>query len=115
MRFAYNVTPFLVGNLADIVFDGQSAITQRGLRGRGCHFIGNGRARADDPAQFHKYAGRKRQFLLMAPWVAQGGGRDRLRQIGADLATGSGSPQENNYLQTALIADLTFPPDPTRR
>lgn len=116
VSFDYNVTPFLVGNLADIVFDGQSAITQRGgLRGRGCHFIGNGKVRADDPKRFHKYAGRKRSFLVMAPWVAQGGGRDRLRQIGADLATGSGSPQENNYLQTALIADLTFPPDPNRR
>ena len=113
--FDYNVTPFMVGNLADIVFDGQSAITQRGLRGRGCHFIGNGKARAEDPQRFRHYAGRKSQFLLMAPWVAQGGGRDRLREVGAALATGSGSPQENNYLETALIADLTFPPDPSRR
>ena len=115
VSFDYNVTPFLVGNLADIAFDGQSAITQRGLRGRGCHFIGNGKARAEDPQQFRKYAGRKRQFLLMAPWVAKGGGRDHLREVGGALAPGSGSPQENNYLQTALIADLTFPPDPGRR
>ena len=29
----YNVTPHMVGNLADLAFDGQTAITQRGLRG----------------------------------------------------------------------------------
>ena len=41
--FDYNVTAMMVGNLADLAFDGQSAITQRGLRGRGggCHYIGN--------------------------------------------------------------------------
>ena len=33
----------MVGNLADTPFDGQSAILQRGLRGRGCHYVGNGR------------------------------------------------------------------------
>ena len=36
VHFAYNVTAMMVGNLADLVFDGQSAITQRGaLRGPG--------------------------------------------------------------------------------
>ena len=39
--FAYNVTPFMVGNLADLVFDGQSSIAQRGkARGPGCNYIG---------------------------------------------------------------------------
>ncbi len=31
--FDYNVTPFMVGNLADLEFDGQTSITQRGLKG----------------------------------------------------------------------------------
>ena len=42
VRFAYDVTPMLVGNLGDLVFDGQSAITQRGgAAGPGCHYVGN--------------------------------------------------------------------------
>ena len=32
VAFDYNVTPHMVGNLADLAFDGQTAITQRGLR-----------------------------------------------------------------------------------
>ena len=114
VSFAYNVTPFLVGNLADIVFDGQSAITQRGLRGPGCHFIGNHRALPEDPPRFRRYAGRKPRFLLKAPWVTRGS-RRRLREAGAALAPDSGKRLENDYLQTALIADLTFPPDAGRR
>jgi hypothetical protein len=43
VRFTYAVNPFMVGNLADTPFDGQSAILQRGLRGRGCDYVGNGR------------------------------------------------------------------------
>ena len=42
VHFDYNVTAMMVGNLADLPFDGQSAITQRGLGGRGCHYVGNG-------------------------------------------------------------------------
>lgn len=33
VRFAYAVNPFMVGNLADTPFDGQSAILERGRRG----------------------------------------------------------------------------------
>jgi hypothetical protein len=41
VRFDYNVTPHLVGNLGDLPFDGQTAITQRGLAtGPGCNYIG---------------------------------------------------------------------------
>ena len=44
VHFAYNVTAMMVGNLADLVFDGQSAVTQRGdTRGPGCAYIGNRR------------------------------------------------------------------------
>src|SRR3954447_16102268 len=60
----------LTGNLADITFDGQSAITQRGLRGRGCHYIGNARwIDGEDRPDLTDEAGRKPQFLALAPWV----------------------------------------------
>jgi hypothetical protein len=115
----YNVTPFMVGNLADLVFDGQSSIAQsRRARGNGCNYVGNRSFMPDppenDPAAFRAYAGRKRQFLALARWVTPGSNRDRLRATAAALAPGSGSPMENDYLETALVADLPFPPDKHR-
>jgi hypothetical protein len=123
VSFDYNVTPHMVGNLADLEFDGQTAITQRGLKGpkRGgesCNYVGNGAlmtgAPENDPAAYAPYAGDKRQFLGLAGWAAPDGPRDELRAVGAALAPGSGQPRENDYLETAVIADLPFPPDPRR-
>lgn len=115
VRFDYNVTAMLVGNLGDLVFDGQSAITQRGLRGRGCHYIGNGSfVPGDDQPALRGYAGRRPEFLALAPWVATDSSRPRLRAIGDALAPASGRSIENRYLETALIADLPFPSDPRR-
>ena len=119
VRFAYNVTPFMVGNLADLVFDGQSSIAQRGsARGRGCNYIGTRHFQAgppeNDPAPYRPYAGRKREFLAVAPWVKRRGARDELRAVAEGLAPGSGDPIENDYVETALIADLPFPVDPHR-
>ena len=66
----------------------------------------------NDPGEFKPYAGRKKQFLGIARWVVPGtNDRDRLRAAAADLAPGSGSPIENHYLETAVVADLPFPPD----
>jgi glycerophosphoryl diester phosphodiesterase len=116
----YNVTPFMVGNLADLVFDGQSSIAQRRrAQGRGCTYVGNRHFMPDapenDPAKFRAYAGPKRQFLALARWVVPGSSdRDRLRSVAADLAPGSGSRIENDYLETALIADLPFRPNRRR-
>jgi hypothetical protein len=120
VSFAYNVTPMMVGNLADLPFDGQSAITQRGAtRGRGCHYVGNRRLHPNppegDPASARRYIGRKRQFLALAPWVTPNAGRARLRATGAKLAPGSGDRLENDYVETALVADLPFPVDRSRR
>jgi glycerophosphoryl diester phosphodiesterase len=115
VRIKYNVTPFMVGNLADLVFDGQSSIAQRRrARGKGCSYIGNRHFMPgppeSDPQKFRSFTGRKRQFLALAPWVVRGSSdRDRLRTVAADLAPGSGSRIENDYLETALIADLPFP------
>ncbi len=115
VRFAYNVTPHLVGNLADLAFDGQTAITQRGLQGgAGCRYVGNGVALPEDPERFRQYAGPKPEFLALAPWVAADGPRAGLRGVGAKLAPGSRDRLENDYLETAIAADLPFPPNPRR-
>ena len=64
MSFDYNVTPHLVGNLADLTFDGQTAITQRGLRGPSCHYIGNRRwIQGEDRPDLRDEAGGKTEFL----------------------------------------------------
>jgi hypothetical protein len=113
VRFAYAINPMMVGNLADTPFDGQSAILERGRRGGGCHYVGNGRfvPGQDDPA-LRSYAGNKPQFLALARWVVSGRSRAAMRTIGSQLAAGEGS---HRYVQTALIADLPFPVDRTRR
>jgi hypothetical protein len=113
VHFAYAVNPFLVGNLADTPFDGQSAILERGLRGTGCHYVGDGGfVGGDDLPTLRHYAGRKPQFLALAPWARPDGPRASLRMTGSALAAGT-SPA--HYVQTALIADLPFPADRTRR
>jgi hypothetical protein len=109
VRFAYAVNPFMVGNLSDTPFDGQSAILERGRVGAGCHYIGDSSfvAGADDPALLG-YAGPKAQFLALAPWVVPDGARSALTPVGAALAAGS---SRYRYVQTAIIADLPFPVD----
>jgi hypothetical protein len=115
VSFDYNVTPHLVGNLADLPFDGQTAITQRGLRGRRCHYIGNARwVDGEDRPDLKDEAGGKPEFLAIAPWVRRDGPRADLRAVGAKLAPGSGDRLENDYLETAVVADLTFPRDQRR-
>jgi hypothetical protein len=115
VSFDYDVTPHLVGNLADLAFDGQTAITQRKLRGPGCHYIGNERwVDGEDRPDLKDEAGDKREFVAIAPWVARSGPRDSLRAVGQRLAPGSGDPLENDYLETAVVADLTFPRDTER-
>jgi hypothetical protein len=111
LGFTYAVNPFMVGNLADTPFDGQSAILERGRAGRGCSYIGNQRfAPGQDLPRYRGYAGRKAQFLALAPWVAVGS-RARLRGVGQAVAAGRGGYR---YVQTAVIADLPFPADRRR-
>jgi hypothetical protein len=99
----------LVGNLLDLDFDGQSAILARGHHGPPRHYVGDARLnRSDgDPSTAAVYAGGKPQFLALAPWVRPDGPRAALRAQGAGLAAGSGSPAEDQYLETAVYADLT--------
>ena len=118
--FDYNVTPFMVGHLADIVFDGQSSITQRGRTStRGCHYVGDRSFMAEppesDPEEYRVYAGRKREFVGLAPWVRGGGSRAKLRETATRLAPGSNDELENDYVETAIVADLPFPVETGRR
>jgi hypothetical protein len=117
VRFTYNVTAFMVGSLADLTFDGQSSITQRGLTGGsgpGCTYVGNATAQPGDAPDAAHPVGPQPQFLALAPWVAPDGPRSELEAIGRRLAPGSGDRLENDYLETALVADLPFPADPGR-
>jgi len=112
VHFTYAVNPIMVGNLADTPFDGQSAILERGLRGRGCNYVGDQSfVGGQDLAPYRCFAGPKPQFLALAPWVATGSRAD-LRSVGAALAAGTGG---DRYVQTAVIADLPFPADRARR
>ena len=113
VHFTYAVNPFMVGNLADIPFDGQTGILERGRRGSGCHYVGNASAvPADDPVRYRAYAGAKPQFLALAPWVVPDGPREHLRSVDATLALDGTAA--DRYVQTAVIADLPFPVDRVR-
>ena len=69
---------------------------------------------AEDEPQFQQYAGERHTFLALAPWVVPDADRGSLREIGAELAAGSHSPLENDYLETAIVADLPVPQDANR-
>jgi hypothetical protein len=99
LRIRYAVNPFMVGNLLDMPFDGQSAILARGARTRPRTYVGN-------TVPERQESGLKPQFLALAPWVRGDGPRADLLAQSARLAPGSGDPQENDYLETAVYADL---------
>jgi hypothetical protein len=63
----------------------------------------------NDPEYLRVYSGPKTEFVAITPWVAPDGPRDELRATGAKLAPGSGDPLENDYRETAIVADLPFP------
>ncbi len=107
VHFRYNVTPHLVGNLLDLPFDGQSAITARaGLQPLRSYVGTTAPLDPRDPEAYAVYAGRKPHFLALAPWVVPDGPRAELEAVSSRLAGGSGDPIEDGYLQTAVHADL---------
>jgi hypothetical protein len=108
--FRYNVTPMMTGSLLDMTFDGQSAITMRGGTEPPQHYVGSAATEPGDPAAMTVYAGGKPEFLALTPWVAPDTSRDELTKIGTDLAAGSGSQNENGYLESAVWADLVSTP-----
>lgn len=99
-RIRYALNPMVVGNLLNLTFDGQSAIT--------------GPAQEAPEPRSYVLTDPRPGFLALAPWVAQGT-PEALRELGRHLAAGSGHPRENAYLETVLSADLRLdtPPVPT--
>lgn len=93
----YAVNPMVVGNLLDLTFDGQSAITGPA-------------AEAPEPRSYVLTEPRP-GFLALAPWVMPNTTDPaELRRTGQQLAARSGHPRENRYLTTVLHADLELPP-----
>lgn len=106
-RFRYNVTAHLVGNLLDLPFDGQTAITARGASAAPRHYVGNLEFEpGTDVDWYQAFQGEKTEFLGLAPWVTDDAPRAALAATGAALAPGSRDPLENDYLETAVWADL---------
>lgn len=105
--FRFNITAHMVGNLLDLVFDGQTAITVRGASAPPTRYVGNGAfdEAQDDPA-YRRYVGDHPEFLVLAPWVVPDGPRADLAAVATRLAPGSGDALENDYLETAAWADL---------
>lgn len=95
-QIRYAVNPMVVGNLLDLSFDGQSAIT----------------GPADEAPQPRSYVMTTPRpgFLALLPWVQERGDTQRLREVGQQLRAGSGHPRENAYRTGVLHADLTLPP-----
>lgn len=107
VKFLYNITPMLTGNLLDLGFDGQSAITGRHAGGA-AHYIGDlDFVTGTDAEAFRSYVGDKPGFLALAPWVTPDASRAELTATGTALSPGSNDPLENDYLETAVWADLT--------
>jgi hypothetical protein len=101
----YNVTAMMTGNLLDLAFDGQSAITARDEEGLPMHYAGNDEFVRGDFTEYRPYAGQKTEFLALAPWVLDGD-RDELEATAEALAPGSGDDLEGQYVETAIFADL---------
>ena len=93
-QIRYAVNPMVVGNLLDLTFDGQSAIT----------------GPADEAPALRSYVMTPPRpgFLALAPWV-EDGPPEHLRSLGQHLAAHSGHPRENAYHTAVLHADLTLP------
>lgn len=87
----------VVGNLLDMTFDGQSAIT--------------GPSSESKAARSYVMTSPRAGFLALMPWVNAGHeNQEALRQMGRARAARSGQPQENRYRSGAISATLSLPP-----
>ena len=77
------MNPFIVGSLADLPFDGQSAILQRGrLSGAGCHYVGNGSfVPGDDLAAYRGYAAHRPAIMQPLRCRSAGKGRSAITAV----------------------------------
>ncbi len=94
-QIRYAVNPMVVGNLLDLSFDGQSAVTGPAAEG-------------PEPRSYVMTPPRP-GFLALLPWVQDGTDLDELRAVGQQLKAGSGHPRENAYRTGVLHADLRLP------
>ena len=116
-NFRYVVCPHMNGNLVDLPFDGQSAILERGRTGVGRAYVGaKDFIPGTDSAWTQPYAGLRPEFVALAPWViaddlslTPAANRARLHERATALMAGSLSEHSNNYLETAIFADLATP------
>jgi len=109
----YNVNPMMTGNLFEVSFDGQSAITGRDKRARrDINYVGL------PPLDEMKEGGEKRfpegGFILLGPWrfdvpknLPLEEQREKLMELQKTLF--QGGENENKYLSTVLGADLYVP------
>lgn len=101
VRFRYNVTPMMTGNLFDLVFDGQSAITGRDKLTSPKRYIGNATVSPTDPAEYAVYAGGKSEFLALSPWATGDASREQLAATAGELV------HSNAYVESVIFADLS--------
>lgn len=95
-QIPYAVNPMVVGNLLDMTFDGQSAIT--------------GPAHEAPTLQSYAMTAPRTGFLALLPWLGQGGeSLDELRELGEQRRAHSGHPQENSYRTGVIAANLHLP------
>ncbi|ADV66260.1 nitrilase-related carbon-nitrogen hydrolase [Deinococcus maricopensis] len=92
----YAVNPMCVGNLLDLTFDGQSAIT--------------GPAEEAPRARSYVLTPPRPGFLALMPWVRDHADPPTLRRAGQALSARSAHPHENQYRTGVLHADVTLPP-----
>ena len=94
-QIRYAVNPMVVGNLLDLSFDGQSAIT--------------GPAEQAPTPRGYVMTEPRSGFLALLPWVQEGGTPEVLRLVGEQLRAGSRHPRENAYRTGVIHADLRLP------
>jgi hypothetical protein len=110
----YNVNPMMTGNLFDVSFDGQTAITGRDKRAkRDINYIGL--PKLQDLTFEGKIMFEEGGFILLGPWsfdlssLAPGEQQNKSRELQKTLY--QGGENEGKYLSTILIADLTLEPN----
>jgi hypothetical protein len=109
LGFRFSLSSYLVGNLADVVFDGQSAIWERERQGPGLARVGAAEALGSEPEHL---AGPKAEAVAMVPWVVADAPdtytsrRADLMDVASRLSPGSQDPLRGAYVRTTLCADI---------
>ena len=110
----YNVNPMMTGNLFEVSFDGQTAITGRDKRAkRDINYIGL--SKLQDLTFEGKIMFEEGGFILLGSWsfdlssLAPEEQQNKSRELQKTLY--QGGENEGKYLSTILIADLTLEPN----